>query len=125
MRVRSGNPGNARLDHNATTGRRNVRLFARDDPKRGRPQRWLHEWLPAQRCSRRKTAVNFNPMPVVAAWMLALGTVMAHADTTIDQYVTFSGFGTLGVVHSDYGQADFIGRVDQDSGAGYGSKWSV
>jgi hypothetical protein len=69
----------------------------------------------------------FKVTPATAASMLALGTVMAHAgartDTT-DQHVTFSGFGTLGIVHSDYSQADFIGRVDQQHGAGYSSNWS-
>jgi len=72
--------------------------------------------------------MSFNPISVFGTSMLALGTVMAHAGATndwIDQNVTFSGFGTLGVVHSDYSQADFIGRVDQDSGAGYSREWSV
>jgi hypothetical protein len=71
--------------------------------------------------------MNFNPMPMIATSMLALGTVLAHADATfdtIDRYATFSGFGTLGVVHSDYSQADFIGRVDQKHGAGYSRSWS-
>jgi hypothetical protein len=64
--------------------------------------------------------------PAVAAAVLALVTGMGHADTidTIDRYVTFSGFGTLGVVHSDYGQADFIGNVVQPRGAGFKS-WSA
>jgi hypothetical protein len=71
--------------------------------------------------------MNFKPMPVIAASMLALGTLIAHADATIDsidRYVTFSGFGTLGIVHSDYSQADFIGRVDQVHGPGYSGNWS-
>ena len=61
-----------------------------------------------------------------AAAMLALVTGMGHADDTldtIDRYVTFSGFGTLGVVHSDYSQADFIANVTQPRGAGF-SSWS-
>jgi len=65
--------------------------------------------------------------PALAAAMLALVTVMGHADDTldtIDRYVTFSGFGTLGVVHSDYGQADFIANVTQPRGAEFGS-WSA
>jgi hypothetical protein len=72
--------------------------------------------------------MNLKLMPAIAASMLALGTVMAHADATIDtidKYVTFSGFGTLGVVHSDYKQADFIGAVDQLRGAGYSRDWSA
>jgi hypothetical protein len=68
----------------------------------------------------------FKVTPAVATAMLALVTVMGHADAidTIDRYVTFSGFGTLGVVHSDYGQADFIANVVQPRGAGYQS-WSA
>src|ERR1700692_4312756 len=69
----------------------------------------------------------FKVTGAIAASMLALGTAMAHADAandSIDKYVTFSGFGTLGVVHSDYGKADFIGNVIQPRGAG-ASSWSA
>jgi hypothetical protein len=69
----------------------------------------------------------FKVTRAIAALMLALGAAMAHADATndtIDKYVTFSGFGTLGVVHSDYGKADFIGNVIQPSGASSNS-WSA
>src|ERR1700676_1910523 len=69
----------------------------------------------------------FKVTRAIAASMLALGTAMAHADATndaMDKYATFSGFGTLGVVHSDYGKADFVGNVIQPRGAGNGS-WSL
>src|ERR1700723_2239208 len=69
----------------------------------------------------------FKVTPALAAAMLALVTGVAHADgtsDTIDRYVTFSGFGTLGVVHSDYSQADFIANVTQPRGAGFNS-WSA
>jgi hypothetical protein len=71
--------------------------------------------------------MSFKVTPAVAAAMLALVTGMGHADDTldtIDRYVTFSGFGTLGVVHSDYSQADFIANVTQPRGAGF-SSWSA
>ena len=55
--------------------------------------------------------------------MLVLGTA-ANADTTIDQHLTFSGFGTLGVVHSDYDLADFTATVSEPRGAGYSRAWS-
>jgi porin-like protein len=61
----------------------------------------------------------FKVTPVVGAAMLALVTVMGHAEDaidTIDRYVTFSGFGTLGVVHSDYAQGDFVANVVQTRG---------
>jgi hypothetical protein len=71
--------------------------------------------------------MNFRLLPVIATSMMVLGTVIAHADATIDtldQHVAFSGFGTLGVVHSDYSQADFIGNVIQPRGARFHS-WSA
>jgi len=60
----------------------------------------------------------------VAVLVLTL-VVDARAAQTVDQYLTFSEFGTLGAVHSDYGQADFIGNVVQLRGAGYSGSWSV
>ena len=70
--------------------------------------------------------MNYRLVPAIVTFMLGLSTV-GHADATIDtidQYVTFSGFGTLGLVHSDYSHADFIGNVVQPRGAGYSSSWS-
>jgi hypothetical protein len=69
----------------------------------------------------------FKVTPAAAAAMLALVTTMGHAEDTIDtidRYVTFSGFGTLGVVHSDYSQGDFIANVVQPRGVGFRS-WSA
>src|ERR1700732_739588 len=69
----------------------------------------------------------FRVTRAIAASMLALGTSMAHANATsdtIEKYVTFSGFGTLGAVHSDYHKADFVGNVIQPRGAD-SSSWSA
>jgi hypothetical protein len=61
-----------------------------------------------------------------AVAVLALTLVVdARAGQTVDQYLSFSEFGTLSAVHSDYGQADFIGNVVQPRGAGYSGSWSV
>ena len=61
-----------------------------------------------------------------AVAVLALALVVdAQAGQTVDQYLSFSEFGTLGAVHSDYGQGDFIGNVVQLRGAGYSGSWSV
>jgi hypothetical protein len=68
--------------------------------------------------------MKFQWQPAVAASILVLGTMPGHADPPIDQYVTFSGFGTLGMVHSDYRQADFTGEFLQPHGAGFSRKWS-
>src|ERR1700677_1921798 len=81
------------------------------------------ESLQAQRRPRSEVPVSFKRMPAIAASMLVLGAA-AHADPTIDQYVTFSGFGTLGIVHSDYSEADFIANVVQPHGAGHSRSWS-
>jgi hypothetical protein len=62
---------------------------------------------------------------LAATLLLALGAARGHADTPIDQYVTFSGFGTFGAVHSDYRLADFTGDFLQPSGAGYSRSWAV
>jgi hypothetical protein len=68
--------------------------------------------------------MNFKFQSAVSASILVLGTMPAHADATIDKYVTFSGFGTLGEVYSDYRQADFTGEYLQTSGAGFSRRWS-
>jgi hypothetical protein len=60
----------------------------------------------------------------IVASLLALATAPTRADPAMDQYLKFSGFGTLGAVHSDYSQADFTATVDQPSGAGYSRNWS-
>ena len=59
-----------------------------------------------------------------AASALVLGIIPAHAAPSFDDYMTFSGFGTLGEVHSDYRLADFIGTIIQPNGAGYSRSWS-
>jgi Gram-negative porin len=62
---------------------------------------------------------------IIAAAALALGASVPPAIAAIDDYVTFSGFGTLGAVHSAYDEADFIGVVSQPNGVGYSRKWSA
>jgi len=69
--------------------------------------------------------MNYKLKAAAAASTFVLGTMPGHADTTIGQYVTLSGFGTLGAVHSDYRQADFTGNFLQPSGAGYSRSWSA
>ena len=69
----------------------------------------------------------FKVTPALAVAMLALVTGVGRADDTldtIDRYVTFSAFGTLGLVHSDYNQADFIANVVQPRGVG-ANRWSA
>jgi hypothetical protein len=65
-----------------------------------------------------------NKSEVIIAAVLALGASMPPAKAAIDDYVTFSGFGTLGAVHSAYDKADFIASVSQRNGVGYSRRWS-
>jgi hypothetical protein len=69
--------------------------------------------------------MNFKLKLAVVPLTFAFGTTPGHADTAIGQYVTLSGFGTLGEVHSDYRQADFTGNFLQPSGAGFSRRWSA
>ena len=62
---------------------------------------------------------------LAAPAVIALCALAAAADAAMDDYVTFSGFGTLGAAHSDYTQADFIATVSQPRGVGYSRSWSV
>jgi hypothetical protein len=68
--------------------------------------------------------MKFKWQPAATAAILWLCTLPVHADPTIDQYVHFSGFGTLGEVYSDYGLADFTGEYLQPHGAGFSRSWS-
>lgn len=68
--------------------------------------------------------MKFKWQPAAAAAILGLSTLPVRADPTIDKYVTFSGFGTLGEVYSGYRQADFTGEYLQPSGAGFTRSWS-
>jgi hypothetical protein len=81
------------------------------------------------RLKRARVALMTDCRLVSSKWavaVLALTLVVdARAGQTVDQYLSFSEFGTLGAVHSDYGQADFIGNVVQLRGAGYSGSWSV
>jgi hypothetical protein len=59
-----------------------------------------------------------------ATSILVFCPMRGHADPSFDQYVTFSGFGTLGEVYSGYRQADFTGEYIQPHGAGFSRSWS-
>jgi hypothetical protein len=61
---------------------------------------------------------------LTASTVLALCVLAAAADAAVDDYVKFSGFGTLGVAQTNYTQADFISTVSQPNGAGYTRSWS-
>jgi hypothetical protein len=50
---------------------------------------------------------------------------VAGAEDPAASMFSFSGFGTLGAVHSNEDQADFVSGIFSPNGAGYTSPWSV
>lgn len=63
-------------------------------------------------------------LPVCLGLMLSVTSVVAEArPLTDDGRLTFSGFGTLGLVHSNQGDAGFIRDISQPKGADKG--WSA
>lgn len=66
-------------------------------------------------------------LPVVALCALALHAGAARADEAEPEpsVFSFSGFGTLGLVHSSEHRADFTGGKFRPIGAGYSADWSA
>jgi hypothetical protein len=62
------------------------------------------------------------PVILLAAALQAGG---ASAGDTAAAKVSFSGFGTFGVVHSSEDQADFTSIIVKPNGAGYSHAWSA
>src|SRR5579859_7329349 len=60
---------------------------------------------------------------VVAMLSLPLGVSAAGEDSSASM-LSFSGFGTLGLVHSSDDNADFTANLLQPNGAGYTHSWS-
>lgn len=56
--------------------------------------------------------------------VLLLGGATARAADEAYPAWTFSGFGTLGVAHSDYDQADFTSSSLKGDGAGFSRNWA-
>lgn len=67
-------------------------------------------------------AVITLPAACAGAVLLALGAA-ASADAATPDW-TFSGFGTVGAVHSDEHQADYTNSVMKGDGAGRTASWS-
>ena len=68
-------------------------------------------------------------LPTRQAAMLCALFVLAQAAARGDEAsrlkFEFNGYATLGVVHSDEDQADFLGSLLLENGAGYSSSWSL
>jgi len=68
--------------------------------------------------------MNFTRDFAIGAAVFALAAIPARGAPAIDEYVTFSGFGTLSEAHSDYRLADFTGTITAPDGVGYTRSWS-
>lgn len=66
-----------------------------------------------------------HTLRIIAMISMMLCTVCARANDTGTPEFSFSGFGTLGLVHSSEDKADFVGNFSQPHGAGYTRKWST
>jgi predicted porin len=72
-----------------------------------------------------KPNTSRKPNAASLAAALALASPFAYSASSVDDYLTVSGFGTLGGVHSSYSEADFIATVEEPNGAGYSSRWTA
>lgn len=61
---------------------------------------------------------------IAAAAAMLVCVTAAGAQVAETPNVSFNGFGTLGVVHSDEDQADFASTLFSPDGAGYTREWS-
>lgn len=62
---------------------------------------------------------------ITALISMMLYAVSVQAEDTGLPAFSFSGFGTLGLLHSSENKADFVGNFSQPNGAGYTSQWSA
>jgi hypothetical protein len=62
---------------------------------------------------------------IVLASLAAIGQPPANAAEPTKPTLAFNGYGTLGIVHSSEGRADFIGGSLLKRGAGHSSSWSA
>jgi hypothetical protein len=57
--------------------------------------------------------------------VIAAHSAGASAADTEHSMFSFNAFGTIGIVHSNEDQADFVGSVFQPDGAGYSHAWDI
>jgi opacity protein-like surface antigen len=71
------------------------------------------------------TARPSYTLTCIAMLAMALSAANAHAAEPAAPVLSFSGFGTVGLVHSSEKQADFTSSVFKPNGAGYTHTWSA
>ncbi|WP_426211376.1 hypothetical protein [Massilia sp. TWP1-3-3] len=69
--------------------------------------------------------LNAPALHAIALAALLLAGSGAHAADDVYPALSFSGFGSLGVVHSDYDQADFTSNILKGDGAGGSHNWAA
>lgn len=69
--------------------------------------------------------VMSKTLGIVIAAVSLVYSLIAQAQGAETPRLTLNGFGTLGIVHSDEGQADFASNILASKGAGYTSYWSA
>jgi hypothetical protein len=73
------------------------------------------------------SALGRRPRALVAltlSGLIAPGLYGAEIPSSGASIFSFSGFGTLGVVHSSESEADFVANIFSPNGAGYTRSWS-
>ncbi len=83
----------------------------------------MQNWITSS-SDARVTRQGHAVMLITLLWYSACA---CSADTMADSgqsMFAFSGFGTLGVVHSSEHEADFTSSIDKPTGAGYSHDWS-
>lgn len=68
---------------------------------------------------------RLHPVPAALALAAACLAGAAQAADDTASALTFGGFGSLGVVHSDYDQADFTSGIFKGEGAGASGRWNA
>ncbi len=71
------------------------------------------------------TARPSYTLTCIAMLAMALSAASAHAAEPAAPVLSFSGFGTVGLVHSSEQQADFTSSILKPNGAGYTHTWSA
>ncbi len=70
-----------------------------------------------------RSALSLHALALAVA-MAAMTSTHAQAEEGAGPSWTFGGFGTVGVAHSDYDQADYTSTILKGKGAGASDKWS-
>lgn len=80
--------------------------------------------MPTHKIISRMTKSLVYRLSIVALLVLGMRAACVRADDSDTPNFLFSGFGTIGEVHSSADTADFVSSTINPSGAGFSSDWS-